>query len=308
MHTQFHYNTLLYTKEASKLIIKEYKELTHSLEIQSHMAFSMMDSLDYLMDHSVDIIIVDLSINKEDAVQFLEYLSDDYENKATPTMLIADPKECQKLKEKFLHFNILSVAPKEDWPLYVQKLLSFLRAQKLQLHLINNSLVASEDRGIVDQLTGAFNRYGCEDVFHKLTARFKAYAEPFCMIMSDIDHFKSVNDTYGHDVGDEVLIAFSKTIMSSIRESDSLIRQGGEEFVIFLSNVELPRAKIIAESLRNKIENNIYSSQNLKITSSFGVVEYRENEEFANLFKRVDELIYTAKSSGRNIVISEDSH
>lgn len=307
MYTQFSYNTLLLTKKENELTIKEYSDLSNSLEIQTHTTFSMMDALEYLMDYSVDIILVDVSIDKEEAVKFLEHLSDDYENKATPTILIADPQECQHLKEKFLHFNILSVAPQKDWPLYVQKLLSFLRVQKLQLHLVKNKLVISEDRGTIDQLTGAYNRYGCEDIFHKLTARVKAYSEPFCLIMTDIDHFKNVNDTYGHDVGDEVLIEFTKTIMESIRHNDALVRHGGEEFVVFLSDVNLSIANKIAENLRVKIQESTYSSQKLKITSSFGVVQYKENEEFDSLFKRVDELLYTAKKSGRNMVISEDS-
>jgi len=171
---------------------------------------------------------------------------------------------------------------------------------------MQDNLLESENRGSLDKLTGAYNRYGCENIFYKLTSRVEVYQESFCVIMIDIDYFKSVNDMHGHDVGDEVLINFARILMQSIRKDDSLIRLGGEEFIIFISNVNLDIAIRNAESMRIKIEETTHSKKKLKITASFGVVQHN-NEEMEEIFKRVDELLYIAKDSGRNIVISEST-
>lgn len=122
--------------------------------------------------------------------------------------------------------------------------------------------------------------------------------------MLDIDHFKRVNDTHGHDIGDEVLISISKLISNSLRSKDAFIRFGGEEFFIFTSDCNLKITINIAEKFRLKIQNTKHGSLNLNITSSFGVVEYIENETMESLIKRCDLLLYKAKANGRNIVIS----
>ena len=125
--------------------------------------------------------------------------------------------------------------------------------------------------------------------------------------MIDIDHFKMVNDTYGHDIGDDVLVSFSNIIIASIRRDDSLIRLGGEEFLVFLSNANFQIAVKSAEKIRIKIQNTLHSLKQLQVTASFGVVQYKENEEMESLIKRADTLLYIAKDSGRNIVISEET-
>ena len=303
MPTNFTYTALILSQ--SQNVFDSCEEISKSIDIKFSKASNMMDALEYLMDFKIDIILLDLSIGKEESIEFLQHISGDYENKATPIIALADLEKSQDMSNELSSFNIISFMCNTHWNIQASKLLNFLKITKLNLHVIQDSLVKSEDRGTMDQLTGAYNRYGCEDIFNTLTSRVKAYSEPFSIIMLDIDHFKSVNDTYGHDIGDEVLIGFSNIIMNLIRQNDSLVRLGGEEFIIFLSNANSNIAIKSAEKIRLKIEELMHSSQNLKITASFGVVEYRSNEDMDTLFKRADDLLYQAKDSGRNIVLSE---
>ena len=121
--------------------------------------------------------------------------------------------------------------------------------------------------------------------------------------MFDIDHFKEVNDKYGHDVGDEILILYSKLISSLIRKEDKLCRVGGEEFIIILPYLRLENATTLAEKLRKTVEQ---SKEIVPITISFGVAQYIQGETKEQLYKRLDDALYTAKEEGRNRVVVSD--
>ena len=300
---EFIYSTLLLTH--SEDVMEKYKKLSLSIDAKATVLNNSMEALEHLMDNKANAIIIDCCIGRDETIEFLQHLSNDYENMTTPIIIIHSSENLDEISQNLLEFNVLSVEPLSTWEIHTEKLLRYFRLLLANVFFIQNSLIESEDRGAIDQLTGAYNRYGCEDVFHTLTARVKAYNEPFCIVMADIDHFKKVNDIHGHDIGDEVLQCFSSTILNSIRRDDSLIRLGGEEFLIFLSNINISTANKIAENLRAKIESNPQSSKKLSITSSFGVVQYKQDEEYDSILKRVDKLLYQAKDSGRNKVISE---
>ncbi|MFT5659457.1 MAG: diguanylate cyclase (GGDEF)-like protein [Sulfurimonas sp.] len=305
MNADFNYRVLLISD--TKEIISGCKEISETVDLKLSQESTFMDALEHLMDYKANIIVLDLSIGQPNALEFLDHISSDYENKFAPIIMLSDIKEIENLSSEFLNFNIISTMCKQNWQHQASRLLNYLSITQLNLHVMQDSLIQSEGRGTMDQLTGAYNRYGCEDVFHSLTSRVKAYSEPFSIIMVDIDHFKSVNDTYGHDIGDDVLVSFSDIIMGSIRRDDSLIRLGGEEFIIFLSNATSKIAINRAERIRIKVEDASHSAKNLKITASFGVVEY-EGEEMDTMIKKSDELLYIAKNSGRNMVVSKQSN
>ena len=119
------------------------------------------------------------------------------------------------------------------------------------------------------------------------------------MIMLDIDFFKKINDTHGHLVGDEVLVLMCNLIKNSIRESDYLIRWGGEEFLILTPEIDLDAAVKLAEKLRILIEKNEFIAVG-SITISLSVVQKNDDELLENLLKRLDNLLYDSKRSGRN--------
>ena len=128
------------------------------------------------------------------------------------------------------------------------------------------------------------------------------------IIAIDIDRFKKINDTFGHNMGDEVLIKVANILRSSIRKSDIVARFGGEEFVILLINASLDEATSIAEKIRVTIEKTIIKVDNreIRITSSFGVATLNKenNEEITTTLQRADDLLYIAKKHGRNEVVN----
>ena len=130
--------------------------------------------------------------------------------------------------------------------------------------------------------------------------------EPLTMIILDLDHFKLVNDRWGHPIGDKVLKHISELTQLNLRNTDILARFGGEEFVIILQNTTLQSALIIAEKLRKIMENTIIAPVG-NVTSSFGVSERKIYESFKSWYKRADKALYLAKESGRNKVVASDT-
>lgn len=158
-----------------------------------------------------------------------------------------------------------------------------------------------------DGLTGVYNRRFLEQRLAEEFDRHVRYSRNFSIIMFDIDFFKKVNDTYGHQCGDVVLKGVSGKIASMIRKSDFLARYGGEEFCCLLPETGLASAKLLAERFRTNIAemNQVYQEQDITVTISLGVSELsRQHATPASLLERADEALYQAKHSGRNQVVA----
>ena len=154
-----------------------------------------------------------------------------------------------------------------------------------------------------DVLTQVANRFKFDQVLDYSITLSQRYGRALSIMIIDIDHFKAVNDTYGHLAGDEVLKKLAKVLSNGIRKSDVIARWGGEEFVILLPDSELSSAVKLAETLRIKVAESDFSPVE-KMTCSIGVVRWNEGENPDQLLKRVDEKLYLAKAGGRNKVIS----
>ena len=152
-----------------------------------------------------------------------------------------------------------------------------------------------------DPLTSLYNRRYITDILQDETRRAKRQDNPFSVVMMDIDHFKSINDTHGHDVGDRVLQAVSKTISAQLREVDVLARWGGEEFLILLRGTDLEGAHQAAEKCRTALAAESIKEQ-VQVTASFGVAQAQNDESVRELVHRADTALYAAKSAGRNRV------
>jgi len=155
---------------------------------------------------------------------------------------------------------------------------------------------------ITDPLTQIFNRQKLNQVLKAEIQRNHRYNSPFSVLMIDIDHFKRVNDIYGHDAGDRVLIDLCRLISKHIRENDIFARWGGEEFILVLSSQPMKAAGRKAEFLRELIETFRFGKSK-NITASFGVTQYKALESEAQLLKRLDDNLYLAKKRGRNQVV-----
>jgi diguanylate cyclase (GGDEF)-like protein len=156
-------------------------------------------------------------------------------------------------------------------------------------------------KATTDSLTGVSNRSKLTDYIHAEHARFRRYKVPMSLIMFDIDHFKAINDTLGHAVGDQVLSALASVVLHSMRDTDILGRWGGEEFMILAPLTILEDAREFSERLRETIAASPMPGVP-QLTCSFGVAEIRKGESLDALFNRVDAALYRAKNNGRNRV------
>ncbi|MCF8088895.1 MAG: diguanylate cyclase [Desulfotignum sp.] len=167
------------------------------------------------------------------------------------------------------------------------------------LEAINELL---EKQATTDALTGIFNRMKFNGSLTNEIQRAQRYSTPLSLIIFDIDHFKRVNDSYGHLAGDAVLKNLTQLVVSTLRETDIFARWGGEEFVIQTPETTLDGAIKLAEKLRSKIETHDFSEPE-KITTSFGVTTLKKGDNTISLINRADEALYRAKEGGRNQVV-----
>ena len=154
-----------------------------------------------------------------------------------------------------------------------------------------------------DPLTGCLNRAGFSSVLMREQENLVKNGSPVSFVILDIDHFKDVNDTWGHNVGDEVLVNLTKLIQGKIRNTDALVRWGGEEFVILCGDTPIQNAQFLAEKLRHAIETTQLIKQQV-VTCSFGIAEMIAGEDPKRLFDRADKALYASKEGGRNRVTS----
>ncbi len=156
-------------------------------------------------------------------------------------------------------------------------------------------------KAATDPLTGLHNRLLLEQTLVHEMARADRYNAPLSLVLFDIDHFKKVNDTHGHQVGDGVLVQLSRFVPNLIRTSDFFVRWGGEEFLIVIPESDGAMAFRVAEKLREAISHVIFGPAGL-ITCSFGVTQYASGESAADFISRADGALYRAKNDGRNNV------
>ena len=156
----------------------------------------------------------------------------------------------------------------------------------------------------LDPLTKAYNRVKLNKMFETIFFNAKKYNQPLTMILFDIDYFKIINDTYGHNVGDKVLQEIAGLTRTLLHDGDVFARWGGEEFIIILENISLDQTTKFALRLRAEIER--YSFDIAKnVTCSFGVTQFTQGDQQIDFFERVDKALYEAKENGRNQVVTK---
>jgi len=159
-----------------------------------------------------------------------------------------------------------------------------------------------EHYSVTDALTQLFNRHRLDQVLSEETKRFNRYGHAFSVILIDLDYFKSINDTWGHQAGDDTLKKVAWELKATIRNVDIAGRWGGEEFLIICPNTELNGASMLADKLRKAIELLDFDGK-FSATASIGVVTNRAEESYNKLLVRADKALYKAKSEGRNRVV-----
>lgn len=182
----------------------------------------------------------------------------------------------------------------ENFNLIINELLSIFKLKYIFTEQIFKSSI--------DPLTNLYNRNQFEICLNHEFNRAKRYNNTFTIAMIDIDHFKNINDTYGHQFGDYILVAISKIIQESFRKTDSVYRYGGEEIVIIMPETNKEKALLPLEKIRKKINNTNFKDINISI--SIGASDYTTNKSSPEtILKHADENLYKAKESGRNKTI-----
>lgn len=154
---------------------------------------------------------------------------------------------------------------------------------------------------ITDKLTGLFNRTKLDDAFLIEFERCRRYKSALSIIVFDVDHFKKVNDTFGHQKGDDVLVGVSAILKDTIRAVDIPGRWGGEEFLVICPETDVNGARTLAEAIRKAVEDHVFAGVG-RVTASFGVAAFAPDDGVASLIERADQALYRAKRGGRNRV------
>ena len=171
---------------------------------------------------------------------------------------------------------------------------------------VNNAMAFIRDQSLSDELTGLYNRRYLEEVSSQFLEVNLKKGVPLGFLMIDLDYFKRVNDDLGHDAGDMVLKKISATLKEVVRETDTVIRFGGEEILVLANNIQPGTAKDLAEKIRAAIEDMkfVYAKKEFSKTTSIGVAEYpRDSQHFWICIKNADSALYEAKGTGRNKVV-----
>lgn len=192
------------------------------------------------------------------------------------------------------HSNNLNINGKS----YIFK--SFVSIEKQKKHELQLKKI-----GFIDQLTGLYNRHYMSSILMDEISDTSCDHKSNSIIMIDVDNFKKVNDVFGHNIGDVVLKNIAEIVIGNVRETDTIVRWGGEEIMIFLKNTSLQSAFNISEKIRKSVESFVFDKVN-NVTISLGVAEYIENETFDSWFKRVDFCLLRAKNLGKNCTITWD--
>ncbi|PKN51388.1 MAG: hypothetical protein CVU55_12185 [Deltaproteobacteria bacterium HGW-Deltaproteobacteria-13] len=169
---------------------------------------------------------------------------------------------------------------------------------------LRSSMKTIQDMAIHDDLTGFYNRRHLMELIETENSRSVRTGADFSLVMMDIDKFKNINDTHGHQAGDNVLITFSAIIHSILRKTDFCGRYGGEEFLIVLTETDIREAKVFAERIRSCVEDSFFPDlgHDSRVTVSIGLAEHRKKEDIEKTISRADEALYRAKNGGRNRV------
>lgn len=185
-----------------------------------------------------------------------------------------------------------------------------LETSRTQIEKLRWNLAEAQELGLRDPLTALSNRRCFDLNIAKAITEAHAQKSAMCLVMGDIDHFKAINDTFGHQIGDEILKMFAKLLSSNVKGRDTVARFGGEEFAIILPETGLDDAALLTENIRSQLAEkelaiNTSGQPIGKITASFGVAQLGDRDDPESLVQRADARLYEAKCAGRNRVAAD---
>lgn len=287
-------------RHATKL--KEILQPDHKVDIITNPS----DAVVILAEHQYEIIIVSMALETHDPLRICSQLRTLEQGRNVPILLIAQEED----KEKVIRGLELGVNDFISRPIERHEFLARVRTQVRRYRYateLRESVSSTLQLAIIDELTKLYNRRYFDRHLDIMLKKAMEQGRGMAVMMLDIDHFKQVNDQWGHDAGDKILIEFAKRIQRNIRGIDLPCRYGGEEFVVLMPDIDRRNAHLVGERVRTAIENIRFDTGNgihIPITVSAGIAFNKSlGDSPTDLLKRADVALYKAKSDGRNRVI-----
>jgi two-component system cell cycle response regulator len=276
----------------------------HSVDLEGDPS----EALFHAAEGNYDLVIVSLTLENFDGLRLCSQLRSLERTRNIPILAIAEGED----NSRMIRGLEIGVNDFLQRPIDRNELLARVRTQirkKRYTERLRDNVQLSIEMAITDALTGLYNRRYMENHLATLIDQAASRGKPLALLVLDIDHFKSVNDTYGHDAGDDVLREFALRMRKSIRGLDLACRYGGEEFVIVMPETDMNVATAVAERLRRRIASEPFSIQqgtgSIEVTISIGIATLdAPSDNGTNILKRADQALYQAKRDGRNRVVA----
>jgi two-component system cell cycle response regulator len=276
----------------------------HTVEIEANPG----EALFHAAEGNYDLLIVSLGLDNFDGLRLCSQVRSLERIRNVPILAVADEDNKGRLV-RGLEIGINDYLTR---PIDQNELMARVRTQirkKRYTERLRDNVQMSIEMAITDPLTGLFNRRYMESHVGTLVEQAAARNKPLTVLLLDIDYFKSINDGYGHDAGDDVLREFAIRIKKSIRGIDLACRYGGEEFVVVMPETDMAVATVVAERLRRRIASEPFplaeGARKVEVTISIGIATLRRGESAAAVLKRADQALYRAKRDGRNRVVPD---
>ncbi len=275
-----------------------------------HAVKGGMEAMALAASQDFDLMIISLNLRSEDGLRLCSHLRSNERTRAVPILMLATEEDMHRVAhglEIGAHDYILRPIDRNE---ILARARSQIRRKRFQDRLRANYEI-SLSMALTDSLTGLYNRRYMEVHLQKLLQKNESNKKTLCVLLLDIDHFKSVNDTHGHAIGDEVLKTFAFRLKDSLRSFDLVARLGGEEFVAILPDVSVEMAHFVAERLRRSIGEkpfkcNIPDGAMTVTTSVGGTIIEAGDHTVQSVLDRADKALYQAKHDGRNCTFFED--
>jgi two-component system cell cycle response regulator len=266
------------------------------------------EALFHAAEGNYDLVIVSLDLDNFDGLRLCSQLRSLERTRNVPILAIAEADNNTRLVRALeIGVNDYLVRPFDK-----NEIMARVRTQirkKRYAERLRDNVQLSIEMAITDALTGLYNRRYMETHVGTLVDQAMSRGKPLSVLILDIDYFKSINDTHGHDAGDDVLQDFATRIRKSIRGIDLACRYGGEEFVVVMPETDMAVATMVAERLRRRIASEPFPIQKgtrmIEVTISIGIAALGPNDDAAAVIKRADQALYRAKRDGRNRVVPD---
>jgi two-component system, cell cycle response regulator len=277
----------------------------HSVELETDPNAALF----HAAEGDYDLLIVSLALENFDGLRLCSQVRSLDRTRNIPILAIADADNNNTRLVRGLEIGVNDYLSR---PIDKNELLARVRTQirkKRYTERLRDSVQMSIEMAITDALTGLYNRRYMESHLGSLVEQAVSRGKPLTVLVLDIDYFKSINDTHGHDAGDDVLREFAIRIRKSIRGIDLACRYGGEEFVVVMPETDLAVATMVAERLRRRIASEPFPIQQgartIEVTISIGIAALGGADTGASVLKRADQALYRAKRDGRNRVVPD---